>query len=218
MTFSTDFLTEKEKEKMLEVMTIERFSKMIRNINLRSDYITVIAENFYNPGNVSALIRTIDALGFKDIHVLQYENKFEVNRKIAKGAEKWVVINKHSNLEKCFANLKEKGYKIYYADPSPDNPSIFDLPLDNKTAILFGQEKPGVTEEAKKISDGGFRIPLYGFVESFNVSVSVAITLSTLRKKLEEQKIDFLLSKEEKRKLLDRWIKKHTKKDISILS
>jgi len=195
--------------------TPERIDRFLQVLNKRSDYITVIAENFYNPGNVSALIRTIDAIGFYDINVIEYNNRYKHNEKISRGTEKWVKTNRHSSLDDCFTVLRNKGYRIAFADPDPIHSEIFDIDVSEPMAILFGTEMAGVSAQAREKADLGFRLPINGFVESFNVSVSAALTLFTLRNKIEKELGDsILLDEEKKRELFASWISTHRRGDM----
>ncbi|MGM0609339.1 MAG: TrmH family RNA methyltransferase [Candidatus Muiribacteriota bacterium] len=200
-------ITEEEKKHLLKFMTPQRLNKMLNVLENRSDYISVIAENFFNPGNVSALIRSIDALGFCKLNALEYNNKFSKNKQISRGSEKWVEVEKFNSTEDCFTKLKSEGRYIYYADPDPQYPDITEMPLDKPLALVFGQENPGVSEETKKLADGGFRLPIYGFVDSYNVSVTAALTLFTLRERLYKEVKNFMLDEKRKRIIFDNWIK-----------
>ncbi len=204
--------TRTELEKML---TSERIDRFLRILEKRSDYITVIAENFFNPGNVSALVRTIDAVGFYDVNVIEYNNRYKHNQKISRGTEKWVRTVRHKSLEGCFSDLRDAGYKIAYADPDPNNIDIFDVDVSSPLAILFGTEMEGVSDNAKKNADFGFRLPMKGFVESFNVSVSAALTLFTLRNKIEKEiGKNIFLSEEKKKELFASWISVHGRGEV----
>ncbi len=194
-----------------QFVTAERLARMEDVIGKRTRHLSIVMENLYDPGNTSAVIRSCDAFGIQDMHIIEIDNKFKVNRKITQGAHNWINLYKYSSSKQAIDNLHQNGYKVYFADPKPEYPSIDELPLTEKTAIIFGQEKPGIREETKKLADGGFRIPLYGFVESFNVSVACALSLfgltSRIRKKPPEE---FLLTKDEKEKIFTHWLVKNT--------
>lgn len=207
-------ISEQKQQKLLHLMTPQRYEKLMEILNNRSSHITAVAENFYNPSNVAALLRTIDATGFSDLYALEYYNRFDKNVRVSRGSEKWVNIHKYKKTDECFKALRDKGYRIYYADPDPANPDIDTLPLDKKVAILFGQENPGVSDRTKEIADGGFRIPMRGFVGSFNVSVSAAITLFTLRNRLEKEIKNYKLDADEKQALFNFWLKKNYNKTL----
>ncbi len=192
-------------------ITPERLTKMKQVINERTRYLTMVMENLYDPGNTSAVIRTCDAFGIQDMHIIELDNEFHTCTKVTQGAHKWVSLHKYNSTKKAVTGLKEKGYKIYFADPRPEYPSLDELPLDDKVAIVFGQEKRGITNEMKELADGGFRIPLYGFVESFNVSVSCALTIYELIKRLRKEKKDnFHISLKEKKEIFNHWLIKNT--------
>jgi len=198
-------------EELIEYVSPERYSKISSVLENRTNHISVVMENFYDPHNVSAVIRTCDAFGIQNAHVIELDNKFHVSKRVCRGTENWVNIYKYQSSLEAIQNLKKTGYKVYFADPRQEYPMIEDLPLDDKAAIIFGQEKRGITDETKKYADGGFRIPIYGFVESFNVSVSCALSIYSLTSRLHQSgDRKYFLNETEKEKLLKHWLIKNT--------
>lgn len=192
-------------------ITEGRYEKILSALNCRTRYLTVVMENFYDPRNASAVLRSCDAFGLQDAHVIELDNRHFISRRVCRGSQFWVNRYAYPSSEESVAHLKNQGYRVVFADPRPEYPALEDLPLDQKTAVVFGQEKRGITPEMKELSDGGFRIPNYGFVESFNVSVACALTLSHLITRLrKDPPANFFLSEEEKEKLLDHWLAKNT--------
>lgn len=198
-------------ENLIQYITPERYAKICGVLENRTYHLTAVMENFYDPHNISAVIRSCDAFGIQNVHVIELDHKYYISRKVSRGTHNWVNIYKYHSSKECIQTLQKQGYKVYFADPRPEYPMIEDLPLDHKAAIIFGQEKDGITEETKQYADGGFRIPIYGFVESYNVSVSCALSLYSLTSRLHSsQKPEFFLSEVEKDQLLKHWLVKNT--------
>lgn len=184
-----------------------------RVLNERTRYVTIVLENIYQSQNASATLRTSECMGLQGVHIVENTAKYQLNIRVLKGADKWLELHRYrtrgiNNTEACFTKLKSEGYKIYVADPAEDGVSIDDLPIDNKIALVFGNELRGVSDYAIENADGKIRIPMYGFTESLNISVSVAICLNTIMKKLRQSDIDFHLTEEEKRLIKLEWFKK----------
>jgi len=192
-------------------ITEERYQKMQEILNQRTRYITMVMENLYDPHNISAVIRTSEAFGLQNLHVIELDHKYHTSRRVCRGSDHWVNLYKYKNQQAAVDNLHKQGYKVYFADPRPDYPALDELPLDHKLALVMGQEKRGISPEMKEIADGGFRLPLYGFVESFNVSVASALTISNLVWRLRKNPPKgFFLSDEEKEKQMVHWIARNT--------
>lgn len=199
-------------EEFYKIITEEKVEKFERIAAQRTRHITVAVENLYQEHNASAVMRSCDCFGIQDLHVIEKGNSFNVNREIAMGAGKWVnhyhYVDHLYPTKKCIHALKEKGYRIVATTPHTNDVTIDQLKIDQPLAILFGTEQSGLSETALDLSDEFVKIPMYGFTESFNISVSAALTMMTLRKKLEEQnQFDWLLSEEEQTELKIQWCK-----------
>ena len=128
------------------------------------------------------------------------------------GASKWININKHKKTSSALKKLKKKGYKIVLTSPHNSEKTIFDNSLiKNKVAILFGSEVNGYSNDAKKLADEFISIPMYGFTESYNISVAVALTLQQVTKDIRKSKVNWQLCQNEKNKILEDWLKKSIK-------
>jgi tRNA (guanosine-2'-O-)-methyltransferase len=184
-----------------------------RVLDQRTRYITIVLENIFQSQNASATLRTSECLGLQDVHIVENTAKYHLNIRVLKGADKWLDMHRYrkrgeNNTETCFSRLRAGGYKIYVADPAEDGASIDDIDVNQKIALVFGNELRGVSDYAIEQADGRMKIPMYGFTESLNISVSVAISLSTILRKLRQSTIDFHLSEEEKRAIRLEWYKK----------
>jgi len=172
------------------IITESKREKFDQIASERTRYLTVVIENVYQEQNASAIVRSCDCFGIHDIHAIEKENSFSVNREIAMGAGKWVNIQHHQDPKypttSALKKLKEQGYRIVATTPHEDDTTLDELDLNQPTALLFGTEKMGLSEAALTHADAFVKIPMYGFSESFNVSVSAALCLHALRQKLEK--------------------------------
>ncbi|HOU98560.1 MAG TPA: RNA methyltransferase [Bacteroidales bacterium] len=200
-------------EELKEFVLPERFLTFQQVLSQRTRYISLLIENVYQSHNASAIVRTAEALGIQDIYVYERKNNFNPNEEISMGAHKWLNIHRFSensiSTTELITNLKNKGYRIIATslhDKSTDIESL-DL-LKGKIMFLFGTEKEGLTEEIKSQADEFIKIPMVGFTESFNVSVSVGIILYSMITKLQKSNINYKLSEEEIEKLMMDWLVK----------
>ena len=184
-------------------------------LDLRTRHITMVLEEIHQSQNASAVIRTCECMGIQDVHIIENEVKYSVNRRVVKGSYKWVDIIKYpkeNGAVMCYQQLKKKGYKILVTDPSPDGISIHEVPVDEKIALVMGNELNGTSDYALSQADMKVRIPMYGFTESMNISVSAAICLNTLVPKLHQSEIPWQLSFAEKDDIRLRWLRKMIKR------
>ncbi|MCX2744349.1 RNA methyltransferase [Mangrovivirga sp. M17] len=204
----SNFVTEKRKSLIEEIL------------DFRTRYLTVVLEDIYQSQNASAVLRTCECLGLQDVHIVEQENKFSVNRNIVKGASKWMDIYRYdksdtNNIKYCITSLKEKGYKICATSPHEGAYELNEFEPDGKTAFLLGHEKHGLSDQAIEMADFSIKIPMYGFTESFNLSVSGALILYDCIQKLKNRKVDFYLSETEKEEIRYKWYKmSYSKSDL----
>lgn len=167
----------------------------------RTRHMTVVLENIYQEHNASAVMRSCESLGVQELHVVETSNEYKAQRDIARGAGRWIELYNYSEgdapLVDCLNGLKQRGFRIAALTPDADSHSIFDLPLEEPVALVFGTEWQGISDTVREMADMTVRIPMVGFTESFNVSVSVALTLQALRHRLENSDFDWKLSEEE---------------------
>ena len=177
----------------------------------RTKHITLAIENVYQEHNASAVLRSCDCFGIQELHVIEKDNQYKVQRDIALGAGRWVDLfnyNQGEHVTKdCIDRLKSKGYTIVATTPHTEN-TIYDLDLSQPIALIFGTERRGISQEVESMADNFVKIPMYGFTESFNISVSVAIILNTLRQRLEQSSYQWKLTQEEQTALKIKWCRK----------
>ena len=200
LKYLSDFMSENK---------MELFNKIILE---RTKHVTVALEDIFQPQNASAVLRTCDVFGIQDVHIIENENEYNVNPRVVHGASKWIDLYKYNEKENntlaCINQLKNKGYKVYGTTPHTKDCLVEDIPLDNKIALLFGTELTGLSEVAMQNVDGFVKIPMYGFTESLNISVSASICLYELKKRLKNSTVNWQLSDHEKLDQLIVWAKK----------
>jgi tRNA (guanosine-2'-O-)-methyltransferase len=183
-------------------------------LNERTRYVTVVLENIYQSQNASATVRTSECMGLQDIHIVENTAQYQLNVRVLKGADKWLNLERYrtkgqNNTETCFKHLRSKGYKILVADPAEDGIPIDEVDVgESRMAIVFGNELRGASPYALDHGDQKIKIPMYGFTESLNISVSVAICLNTVLGKLRQSQTPIGLSEEEKRLIKLSWYRK----------
>jgi tRNA (guanosine-2'-O-)-methyltransferase len=186
-------------------------------LNERTRHVTVVLENIYQSQNASAAVRTCECMGLQDIHIVENTAKYQLNIRVLKGADKWLNLERYrtrgiNNTEICFKRLRDQGYRILVADPAADGISIEEVDVLHKTALVFGNELHGASSYALEHGDQKVRIPMYGFTESLNISVSVAICLNSMLRKLRHSEKDIYLTEEEKRMIKLAWYRKIVKR------
>jgi tRNA (guanosine-2'-O-)-methyltransferase len=188
----------------------KRIEVMDRVLNDRTRYITVVLENIYQPHNASAVLRSCDCFGVQDVHVIENSYQYELNPHVSLGAAQWLNLHRYNSMENntsgCIENLKKEGYRIIGTTPDPKAVPIHDFDVTKgKFALLFGTEKFGLTPEAIALADEFIRIPMYGFTESFNISVSVSLCLFHFTERIRSEKADWQLSEEEQTDIYLQW-------------
>lgn len=200
---------------LLAYVNENRRELLLKTIQERTKHVTVILENFFQPHNFSAVLRSCDCFGIQDVHIVENNNHYKTNPKVNMGADKWLSLNRYQenafNTDVCFETVKAKGYQIIAAHPHTNDVSLYDLDISKPTAIVFGTEKEGISDYVKENADGFMSIPMYGFTESFNVSVAAALTLSHIKHKLMTSDINWKLNQADYYEILDDWLQKSLK-------
>ncbi|HBB26375.1 MAG TPA: RNA methyltransferase [Bacteroidetes bacterium] len=162
-----------------ESITPERRERIRRVLERRQPTLTVVFENVHDPHNISAVIRSCDAVGVAEAHGIYSGRQVfpELGEKSSASARKWVDVHLHQSVDACYAALRARGMKIYTTHLSSDAVSLHELDLSQPVALVFGNEKEGVTAEAREKADGNFLIPQVGMIQSLNISVACAVSL-----------------------------------------
>ncbi len=193
-----------------EFLTRDRLARLDEVLALRTRHLTVVLDDIYQVQNISAVLRSCESLGIQDTHIIEIRNSLELNPEIARGAEKWLSVYRYSGencVDDCIMRLKRDGYRIVVTSPHADATLPSTLPLDSKVAIVMGNESNGVRPEIAAQASEFLSIDMYGFTESFNLSVAAAICLSRLRDRLHSSEIDWRLSDVERDRLLFDWVR-----------
>ena len=197
-------------------VTENRLSLFKKVLADRTRYITVLIEDIYQSHNASAVLRTCDCTGIQDVHIVEENNEYEINRDVALGSDQWLSLHyykgERDNIFRGIESLKKSGYRIAATSPHKEGntPDNFDLEK-GRVALMFGTELNGLSDRALELADEHIRIPMVGFTESYNISVSAAIILYTLRKKLEQSSLDWKIGEEEQNRLLLQWLRNSIK-------
>lgn len=199
LTYLETYLTEERKQRFLDVL------------QKRTKHITVAVEDVYQLHNTSAILRSCDVFGVQELHVIEHRFGKRLDKNIAVGAEQWVDVHRYGTTADCVAKLKSDGYRIIATTPHNDSSLLPDFFPSEKSALFFGTEKEGLSETVMQQADGFLKIPMVGFSESLNVSVSAAIIIQQLAQKVRDSDVDWRLTEAEiLEKRLD-WTKKSIK-------
>ncbi len=187
---------------------IEKINAVLRK---RQPDLTVVMENIHDPHNVSAVLRSCDAVGVMQVELLYTIEKFpRIGKKSSSSANKWLERRKHTSVDECYATLRREGFTIYATSLDAASLSLYDLDLTKKVALVFGNEHRGVSDEARQKADATFMIPMAGMVQSLNISVACAVSLyEAMRQRLSRRHYEAAkLSSEELERLFHDWIKR----------
>ncbi len=211
-----DFETKKQFFDFLSGYLTENRRKLFDQvIQYRTRHITVVLEDIYQPHNASAVLRSADLTGIQDIHIIENRNRYEVNPEVAMGSSKWLNLIKYNEKEnntiEAYRALRQAGYRIVATTPHKQDQTLEEIPLEGKMALVFGTELKGLSETAIAQADEYLRIPMYGFTESYNISVSAALSLFTLTERLRKSTVPWQLSEMEKLDILVEWAKRSVK-------
>ncbi|RAR70765.1 TrmH family RNA methyltransferase [Flavobacterium aciduliphilum] len=179
------FLTESRKERFIEIL---------KN---RTNHFTIAMEDVYQLHNTSAVMRSCEVFGIQQLHVVEKKFGKRIDTEIAMGAQKWVDINRFSNHQSCIDHLRAKGYQIIATTPHDDSCLLHEFDITKPSAIFFGTEKEGLSPEVLAQADRNLKIPMVGFTESLNISVSAAIIIQDLTNRLRLSDLPWQLTDEE---------------------
>jgi tRNA (guanosine-2'-O-)-methyltransferase len=169
-------------------MTEQRQKKILAVLKKRQPDLTMVMEDIHDPHNVSAVLRSADAVGVFEVQLLYTKEVFpKLGKKSSASAVKWMRRRPFRSVEECYTQLRDEGFTIYATHLGKRSVSLYDIDLTKKVALVFGNEHRGVSEEAARLADANFRIPMTGMIQSLNVSVACAVTLyEALRQRQEK--------------------------------
>jgi tRNA (guanosine-2'-O-)-methyltransferase len=203
------FITDKRKERLKHVLS------------QRSGHMRIVLENVFQAHNTSAVLRSCDCFGVQHVHFIENNNHLKISDDVALGSSNWLSIHRHKNTEnntsEALTALKKEGYKIIATSPHQNGFTLNELPVDHKFALVFGTELEGISDEVVKAADAFVRIPMYGFTESFNISVSAAICMYELSRRIRETVPDYAMREEEKTQVYFDWLKNTVQKSDALI-
>ena len=189
------------------------FLKVLQN---RTKHFTIAMEDVYQLHNTSAVMRSCEVFGIQELNVIEQKFGKRIDTEIAMGAQKWVDVNRFNTVQSCVDEMRAKGYQIIATTPHNDSCMLHEFDISKRSAIFFGTEKNGLSEEVLHQADGFIKIPMVGYTESLNISVSAAIIIQDVTNRLRQSSIDWHFKEEEiLEKRLD-WTRKSIK-DIDFI-
>ncbi len=205
LTYLETYLTEQRKDRFKQVLSE------------RTRHFTVVTEDVYQLHNTSAVIRSCDVFGIQDLHVVEEKVSKRIDKEIAMGAQKWVSLYRYNSITDCMNTLKNSGYQIIATTPHDNSTMLHEFDISKKSAFFFGKENEGLSDKVMKEADGFLKIPMYGFTESLNISVSAAIILQDVVSRLKQSDVNWQLKEEEIPQIELEWAKRTIKASDEII-
>jgi len=199
-------------EYLNEFVTEERKKRFDEILSERIGHMHVVLEDVYQAHNASAVLRSADCFGIQHVHFIENRNRYRVSDEVALGASQWVSIARHNSTKETLLELKKQGFKIVATTPHTNDKTIYDLDVAQKFALVFGTELDGITQDVLDVADEFVKIPMYGFTESFNISVCAALCMHELSHKIRKEVKNPYLSAEEKQSIYLDWQRLSIKK------
>ncbi|MEE2773216.1 MAG: RNA methyltransferase [Bacteroidota bacterium] len=211
-------MTEEEiLQHLQELLTPRRRQLFEQVLTNRTNFFTVATQDVYQLHNTSAVIRSCDVFGIQNIHVIEERMPKRIDKEIAMGAQKWVDVQRYSATKDCLHTLRKKGYRIVATSPHEDAVMLDDFDISTPAAFFFGTEREGLSQEILEEADSTLKIPMVGFTESLNISVSAAIILQSVTEKMRRSNLQWRLSAAEKFQIELAWTKKTIKNSDQII-
>ncbi len=180
-----------------DILTENRKAKFLKVLENRTKHFTIVVEDIFQMHNASAVMRSCEVFGIQELNVIEERYGKSIDKEIAMGAQKWVDIKTFDNVSNCITILKNDGYQIIATTPHENDCLLDDFDISKPSALFFGTERDGLSEEVLQKADGFIKIPMVGFTESLNISVSAAIIIQNLTNRLRESNINWHLSEDE---------------------
>tara|TARA_B100000809_G_scaffold261594_1_gene310796 strand:- start:784 stop:1440 length:657 start_codon:yes stop_codon:yes gene_type:complete len=192
-------------------LTEHRIAKFAKVLSQRTKHFTVATEDVYQLHNTSAVMRSCDVFGIQELHIIEEQNSKDIDGEIAMGAQKWVDLNRYNSVKTALRDLKNNGYQIVATTPHEKDCVLSEFDITKKSCFFFGRETEGLSQEVIDEADCFLKIPMVGFTESLNISVSAAIILQDLTTKLKASDVSWQLTQEEQLEKRIDWCKKTIK-------
>jgi tRNA (guanosine-2'-O-)-methyltransferase len=192
-------------------LTENRKQRFDAVLSQRTKHFTVAIEDVYQLHNTSAVMRSCDVFGIQKMQIIEEINSKRIDKEIAMGSQKWVDLNTYNNAQTCIDDLKSKGYQIVATTPHKNDSLLYEFDITKKSCFFFGRETEGLSDVVLNEADCFLKIPMVGFTESLNISVSAAIILQHVTTKLKQTTINWQLTTEEQQEKRLDWIEKTIK-------
>ena len=179
------------------MLTDNRKDKFLKILENRTIHFTVVVEDVFQMHNTSAVMRSCEVFGIQELSIIEQRYGKTIDKEIAMGAQKWVDITSFDDVQTCINTIKEKGYQVIATTPHENDCLLDDFDITKPSALFFGTERDGLSAEILEQADGFLKIPMVGFTESLNISVSAAIIIQNLMSRLRKSDIKWQLTKEE---------------------
>lgn len=218
-----DMKSEREQvEYLRDFVTDDKNALFERLVNDRTDYVTIVLEDLFQSHNQSAVMRTADCMGVQHVHMIENRNAYDETSTVSQGAREWLSLHRYQgerdNTTVALRQLRQQGYRIIATTPHDHDVLIDDLDLEKgKMAFFFGTELTGLSDGVLAAADEFVKVPMFGFTESLNVSVSAALLMYSVMQRLRKSDIPWRLSEENRAKILLQWYKKSIKASDEIL-
>jgi tRNA (guanosine-2'-O-)-methyltransferase len=193
-----------------------RKGRLVEVLEERTNHLTVVLEDVYQSHNFSAVLRSADIFGIQNIHFIENRNKYKISEDVSMGSTQWLTLNRYqkfeNNTRECITQLKNKGYRIVATSLNERSVTLDQLNVDKPIALIFGTELTGISEDVQDMADEFVYLPMFGFTESFNISVCAALCMHELSTKIRAQVPDYKLTESEKKEIYLEWLKVSVKK------
>lgn len=203
------FVSERRRERLREVLAE------------RTRHMTLVLEDVYQSHNFSAVLRSADIFGIQDVHFIENRNAYKISEDVSMGSTQWLSINRYqkheNNTRACLGELKAKGYRIVATSLHKNSISLEDLSVEKPLALVFGTELTGITSDVEDMADEFIKLPMYGFTESFNISVCAALCMHQLSTRIRKELPDYHLKASEKEEIYLDWLKASIRKQDLIV-
>lgn len=200
-------------EQFVSERRLEKFKKVL---DLRTNHMQIVLENVYQAHNASAVLRSADCFGVQYVHAIESKHTYKVSEDVAMGSSNWITLKRYNgeqnNTLNCLQKLKSEGFRIIATTPHKNDCNIDQLNINKKFALVFGTEQEGISEDVFSYADEFVKIPMYGFTESFNISVSAALCMYELTSRIRSaNEINWQLSPSEKEETYLNWLRNSVK-------
>jgi tRNA (guanosine-2'-O-)-methyltransferase len=193
------------------MLTDNRKDKFLKILENRTNHFTVVVEDVFQMHNTSAVMRSCEVFGIQELSIIEQRYGKTIDKEIAMGAQKWVDITSFDDVQTCINTIKERGYQLIATTPHENDCLLDDFDITKPSALFFGTERDGLSTEILEQADGFLKIPMVGFTESLNISVSAAIIIQNLMSRLRKSDIKWQLTEEEMQEKRLTWAKNSIK-------